>query len=164
MQQNLASGTLIASLAVSILPATSAVGQSFTHSRGHATIERTGLACLVTGAVAATAAVVGASIVGFLGATVALGVGHGLTTSSSLTALHAAVPPHRSAEIIAGYFACGYLASAVPILGVGWLGDHVGLTSAGVVFFGIVALLAVGCGIVLRSPDHQVTDGRARSR
>ncbi|WP_430334290.1 MFS transporter [Rhodococcus sp. ACT016] len=158
MQRNLASGTLVASLAVSILLATSAVGQTLTRSRPHATMERAGLACLATGALAATAAVVGASALGFLGATVALGVGHGLTTSSSLTALHAAVPPNRSAEIIAGYFACGYLASAVPILGVGWLGDRFGLTSAAGAFFGIVTLLAVGCRIALRSADRQVAD------
>ncbi|MDH6280408.1 MFS transporter [Prescottella agglutinans] len=158
MQQNLASGTLIASLAVSILLATSAVGQTLTRSRPQAPMERAGLACLVAGALAATAAVAFASTLGFLGATVALGVGHGLTTSSSLTALHAAMPPNRSAEIIAGYFACGYLASAVPILGVGWLGDHLGFTSAAVAFFGIVALLAVGCAIALRSSDRQVAD------
>ena len=35
----------------------------------------------------------------------------------------------------------GYLGTIVPILGVGWLSDHLGLTVAIVIFCGAMALL-----------------------
>jgi len=67
-------------------------------------------------------------------AIVTIGVGHGLTFMSGLVVINTVARQERHAGILATYFSIAYLGTIAPILGVGFLADHIGLAPAVIVF------------------------------
>lgn len=84
-----------------------------------------------------------------MGGGVIAGTGQGLSFRSGLAAVNQASPPHRRGEVASSYFVVAYSAVSIPIIGVGVVARAVGLRTAGLVFTGGVALLAISAGALL---------------
>ena len=76
-----------------------------------------------------------------IGATIA-GAGQGLSFRAALAAVNEASPPEQRAEVASSFFVVAYLAISIPVIGEGVLAQASGLKTAGIVFAGVVALLA----------------------
>ncbi len=74
--------------------------------------------------------------------TAALGGAVGLTFMGSVTLSDRIAPEEERGEILAGFYLGGYLALAVPTIGVAEMADLIGLPSAGTLF-GIILAFAV---------------------
>jgi MFS family permease len=74
--------------------------------------------------------------------TAALGGSVGLTFMGSVTLSDRIAPEEERGEILAGFYLGGYLALAVPTIGVAEMADQIGLPNAGVLF-GIILAFAV---------------------
>jgi MFS family permease len=109
-----------------------------------------GMAIVASGLAASSLALL------LIGAVVA-GMGTGLAFRSGLAALNAEAPADRRGEINSTYFFVAYLALSLPIIGVGVASEAVGLRTAGLVFSGCVALLAL---LVLISLGRRVNSER----
>jgi MFS family permease len=72
-------------------------------------------------------------------ATAALGVAVGLTFMGSTTLVDRITPEDRRGETLAGFYSAGYLALAVPTIGIAEASDRIGLTNAGILFGGVLA-------------------------
>ncbi|ONI81563.1 hypothetical protein ALI144C_19815 [Actinosynnema sp. ALI-1.44] len=161
LQRDLAAARLLGALAVTVLLATAAAGQAFARNLSRHMVERVGLIIMAGGSLCAVVTVLAASGSGFLLSTAVLGVGHGMTTSSGLSALNAVVLPSRSAAVTTRYYLCGYLASSLPVICIGWLSDQVGLAAAGVSFF-LVIMCGAGLCLVLLSRGPHTMEGEER--
>jgi len=96
-------------------------------------------------------------------ATAGMGGAVGLTYMGSITLVDRVVPEAQRGEVLAGYYCAGYLALAIPTIGVAEASEWVGLTEAGILFGAVlavaVATLFVG---VLRTPTPPGGGGRPR--
>jgi MFS family permease len=94
-----------------------------------------------------------------------LGVSVGLTFMGSVTLIDRVCPEDRRGEMLAAFYSAGYLALAVPTIGVAVASEVVGLTSAGILFASAlaaaVALLYIG---IYRVPLPPGGGGRVRAR
>ena len=93
-----------------------------------------------------------------------LGVSVGLTFMGSVTLIDRVTPEERRGEILAGFYCAAYLALTIPTIGVAEASEALGLTHAGILFGGIlaiaVALLYLG---TYRTPTPVGGGGRPRS-
>lgn len=69
-----------------------------------------------------------------------LGFSVGLTFMGSVTLIDRSAPEDKRGEILAGFYSAGYLALAVPTIGVAEASQRIGLTSAGVLFGSLLAV------------------------
>ncbi|RJG01121.1 MFS transporter [Noviherbaspirillum sedimenti] len=67
---------------------------------------------------------------------------HGLCNLAGIMVVNKVSTPANRAGLISTYLMIGYCGTIVPILGVGWLSDHIGLAQALVVFCICMAALA----------------------
>jgi MFS family permease len=96
--------------------------------------------------------------------TTSLGAAVGLTFMGSATLVDREAPENERGEILAGYYAAGYLALAVPTIGVAEASTQIGLTEAGVVFGALVAVaVAVLYMMTFRTPTPPGGGGRPRT-
>jgi MFS family permease len=105
-----------------------------------------GMALLAAGLASASLAllVVGAFIAG---------AGQGLSVRAALSAITEASPEDRRAEVASAFFVVAYLAISIPVIGEGVLAQAAGLRTGGIVFAGLVALLAAVVVSMLLSRD-----------
>lgn len=75
--------------------------------------------------------------------TAVLGVAVGLAFMGSTTLVERVAPEEARGEILAGFYCAGYLALAVPTIGVAEVSEQVGLTAAGGLFAALLALVVV---------------------
>ncbi len=91
------------------------------------------------------------------------GIGIGFAYMGSVTLVDRVSPAAERGEILAAFYVAGYLALAVPTIGVGLAADRVGLGTSAVVFGSavgaFVALLAVATA---RTPTPPGGEGRPR--
>jgi MFS family permease len=96
--------------------------------------------------------------------TAALGGAVGLAFMGSVTLCDRIAPENERGEILAGFYLAGYLALAVPTIGVAEASQQIGLTDAGILFGSIlaiaVALLYWKC---YRTPTPPGGGGRQRT-
>ncbi|HZD66912.1 MAG TPA: MFS transporter [Acidimicrobiales bacterium] len=78
----------------------------------------------------------------FVVGTVAAGLGSGVCFLGGLTLINQTAPPDRRAELVSAYNMVGYLALALPVLGVGALTGIIGLLTTTLVFAGVVVSAA----------------------
>jgi len=101
---------------------------------------------------------VAASVVTF-----ALGAAVGLTFMGSVTLVDRISPEDRRDDVLAGFYAAGYLALAVPTIGVAEASGLVGLTDAGVALGLVVAVLVLFLYVgAIRTPTPPGGGGRPR--
>ncbi|MGV9849795.1 MFS transporter [Streptomyces sp. NPDC003442] len=110
-----------------------------------------GCAVLVAGmaAIAVSLAIASLELL-VLGAVVA-GTGQGLSFHAAVRVVTERSPADHRAEVTSALFVLMYLAISIPVIGVGALTVVVGLRSAGLIFTGCVALLAVATLLRLRA-------------
>lgn len=109
-----------------------------------------GLMALVGGVVLIVLASPFQSVALLIAATVLGGIGQGLSFMGSLALINRLAPPDRRGEIVAGYFALGYLGGTAPVIGTGFLAGWFGLYTATICFAGLIALIAAGLLIGFR--------------
>jgi MFS family permease len=90
----------------------------------------------------------------FLAVTVVLGVAVGLTFMGSATLVDRIAPEQQRGGILAGYYLSGYLALAIPTIGVAEASEWIGLVDAGILFG---SLLAVAVGLLYWSTSGTPT-------
>jgi MFS family permease len=77
----------------------------------------------------------------FVAAVLMTAFGHGLASVAGMGVISKLTQPHERGGLLSSYLIVGYLGTIVPILGMGWLSDHLGLHRALLVFCGAMALL-----------------------
>lgn len=109
--------------------------------------------CLAVSLMAMTAGTVllawvmlGGSSILFAVADVSIGIGHGLAFMAGLSIVNRIARAEHHAGILATFFSIGYLGTIAPILAVGYLADHIGLSAATVAF---CASFAIFCSLLL---------------
>lgn len=70
-----------------------------------------------------------------------LGVAVGLTFMGSVTLIDRVAPENERGEILAGFYSAGYLALAVPTIGIAEASESIGLTDAGIAFGAVLAIV-----------------------
>lgn len=78
------------------------------------------------------------------------GLGQGVSFRAALTALNAAAPSDRRAEVASTFFIVAYVAISIPVVGAGLVAQTAGLLVAGIVFSFAVAALAAVAAIASR--------------
>ncbi|WP_083913454.1 MFS transporter [Nocardia concava] len=149
---------VIGSGAAALLPIGWAVAQLLAYRKPERPLEVTGLPLLAIGLVLLAIAGTVSSLPLLLGATVLAGAGHGLVFLSGLTAINAAAPADRHADVVSTYYVMGYCGTGGPVIGVGLLTGVTGLLTAVQVFAGVVA---AACLVVLAV---RIRLGAARKR
>ncbi len=109
-----------------------------------------GIFAQVVGVICVESALFSASAVLFLIATVITGVGNGLCFIGSLALVQEIAPPGMKAELVAAYNLVAYFALSLPIVGVGFLADTVGLKLATLAF--TVALIVLAAATLTVMP------------
>ncbi|GAA4537682.1 MFS transporter [Pseudonocardia xishanensis] len=139
---------LAVGLVVFSMLGSSAVGQVLSARVSERIALPVGCAVLAVGAVLIGAAV-GAGVLWLLvtGAVVA-GAGQGMSFRAGLGAVGAAAPADVRGTVVATFFVVLYVAISMPVVGVGAAAQAVGLVQAGVVFAGLVALLAAVAAVL----------------
>ena len=80
----------------------------------------------------------------FAASVVVTAFGHGLANVAGMAVIGKLTLPRQRAGLLASYMIVGYLGTIVPILAVGWLADHLGLSRAVTVFAYTMAALSAG--------------------
>lgn len=75
-------------------------------------------------------------------------LGHGLCNLGGITVVNKVAPPHQRSSLLSTYLIIAYLGSILPVLGMGWLADHIGLTQALLVFCVCIGLLTGSLAIL----------------
>jgi MFS family permease len=141
------------------LLAASTVGQLASSRLGEQAALVGGSAVLGVGALGIALALLVASLPVLVVAAVVAGLGQGASFRAGLGAVGAASPEAQRAEVSSSFFVVTYVALSVPVIGVGAAAQGVGLTTAGVGFSVVVALLAaVAVAALLRRTVHQGSD------
>jgi MFS family permease len=104
-----------------------------------------GCAILVLGMVILAAALYLSSLAGLITAAVVAGVGQGISFSRGLTAIIEHTPADRRAEVSSTYFVVAYVALSIPVVGLGFAAQHLGLRTAGESFAVAVAVVSALC-------------------
>ena len=79
--------------------------------------------------------------------------GHGLTNLAGIAVVNKVARPDNRAGLLSSYLVVGYIGTTAPILGVGWLSDHIGLPLAIVTFcVGMALLTASLAWLAYRTP------------
>ncbi len=93
--------------------------------------------------------------------TLVLGAAVGLAFMGSVTLVDRVSPEQDRGEVLAGFYSAGYLALAIPTLGVAELSGQVGLVNAGILFGSILALaVATTFAAAYRTPTPPGGGGR----
>jgi predicted MFS family arabinose efflux permease len=94
---------------------------------------------------------------------VVIGVGVGLTFMGSGTLIDRLTTPANRDPILAGFYIAAYLALSVPTIGVAEASDRIGLTTAGLLFVGVLMVLLAFLGVrTYRTPTPPGGGGRPR--
>jgi MFS family permease len=144
---------LVSGLVVFTLLGASTIGQLASSRLGERPALLIGCAALVVGVLTVGAAI-GLASLGILvaGAAVA-GVGQGMSFRAGLGAVNAGSPPERRSEVASSFFLVLYVGISLPVIGEGLASAAFGLVVSGMVFAGVVALLALGAFVsLLRQP------------
>ena len=75
-----------------------------------------------------------------------LGIGHGLALIGAFGLIHAMTNLQNRSAVMSTYLFVGYLGTILPIIAVGYLADHFGLTTAVLSFCAAICLL---CGYII---------------
>ncbi|MCI4334528.1 MAG: MFS transporter [Thermoplasmata archaeon] len=97
------------------------------------------------------------------GSAAVLGVGVGCAFMGSVTLIDRIAPERSRGEILSAFYVAGYLALAVPTIGVAELAELAGLRTAGLVFgVALGAITAVLWGLTRRTPTPAGGEGWPR--
>jgi MFS family permease len=90
----------------------------------------------------------------FAASVVVTSFGHGLANVAGMSVIGKLTHPGQRAGLLASYMIVGYLGTIVPILAVGWLADHLGLSRAVAAFsYTMAALSTVVASLAARTRE-----------
>jgi MFS family permease len=118
----------------------------------------TGFGLLIIGVVCVSISIPTHALWLLLMSTLATGAGHGPTSSASLHHASEIAPRGSKADAISSYYAFAYLGVSVPVLGLGFIAEWIGIYH-GILVFAVViiaALLVLSRFVVLMSKDKQL--------
>lgn len=113
--------------AVAVMIACSVIAQVAAHGRRSPSTQTVALCLLATGLVLLAIAGAVSSLVVVLVATAVAGLGQGLVFLAGITAVNAAAPPERRADVLSSFYVIVYLGVGLPVIGIGFLATSVGL-------------------------------------
>ncbi|MEY8038248.1 MFS transporter [Saccharopolyspora cebuensis] len=134
---------------VFVLLGSSTIGQVASESLDRHRCLVGGCAVLAAGVLVVAAGIGTRSLWAFLLGAVVAGLGQGMSFRSGLTSVTSGAPADQRSGVSSAFFVVLYVALSLPVIGVGAAAQAFGIVPAGVVFAGIVAVLAVGAGLVL---------------
>lgn len=73
------------------------------------------------------------------------GLGQGMSMRAGLADVNAAAPPGRRGDVASAFFVVLYVALSLPVVGVGFAAEALGLRTAGIIFGLAVAALSAAC-------------------
>ncbi len=118
-----------------------------------------GCAVMVAGSGLLAAAIGASSLPLLIAGAVVAGLGVGLSFRGGLTLVNSESPAAQRGEIASSYFVVAYIAISVPIVGIGVGAEAVGLRAAGIVFTGLVGLVALAVMASLGRRSQVDSDG-----
>jgi MFS family permease len=124
---------------------------------------RLGCGLMTVGVGLIAAALADSSLALLLAGGAVAGLGNGLSFRAGLDALNAQAPPEQRAAVNSSFFVVAYVAISLPIVGVGAASQTIGLRSAGLVFTGCIAALALAVLVSLSSSRRGTPQGTPRS-
>lgn len=74
--------------------------------------------------------------------------GHALCNLAGMSIVNKVSKPANRTGLLSTYLVVGYVGTIVPILGMGWLSDHIGLTGALIGFCSCLGLLTAALGLL----------------
>jgi predicted MFS family arabinose efflux permease len=134
---------LLTGVVVFLMLGGSAAGQVASASLAERTALPVGCAGLVVGVLMIGTAIAVASLALLCAGAVVAGVGQGMSFRAGLSTVGAAAPQERRGAVTASFFLVLYVAISIPVIGVGAAAQGLGLVTAGTVFSGLVAVLAL---------------------
>jgi MFS family permease len=134
---------LVTGLVVFTLLGASTVGQVASSRVGLRPALLVGCAALVVGVLVVGAGIALATLWVLVAGAAVAGIGQGMSFRAGLGAVNAGSPPERRSEVASSFFLVLYVGISLPVIGEGVASAAFGLVTAGVVFAGIVALLAL---------------------
>lgn len=89
------------------------------------------------------------------GALFALGVlftaaGHGLSMMAGMRMINRIASPHNRSGLLSTYLLIGYVGCMLPMMAMGWIADHFGMTAAVCSFCIAVSALSIWAGVLAR--------------
>lgn len=134
---------LLAGAAVALMLACSIAAQFAGYGRPARALQRRGLPLLAAGLVLLALTRVVSSLPLLLASSAFAGAGQGLVFLGGLTAVNQHAPPERRADILSTFYVVIYLGVGVPVIGVGFLANVIGLLPAVQWFAAVAALLCL---------------------
>jgi MFS family permease len=128
---------------VFLLLAASAVGQLALELTTPDVALPLGSAVMVAGSGLIAGGVAASSLTLLLAGAAVAGLGIGLAFRAGLTTVESRSPSGQRAEVASSFFVVSYVAISLPIVGIGVAAQAVGLRTAGIVFTGLVGVLAL---------------------
>lgn len=119
-----------------------------------------GCTCLIAGMGLLAAGLAASSLALLVVGAMLAGGGQGLSFRAALAAVNQAAPAAQRAEVASSFFVVAYFAISIPVIGEGVLADSAGLQTAGIVFAGLVAVLAGAVVMMLLSRVRTVGGAR----
>jgi MFS family permease len=158
---HLSSPALVGVVVVSVFVA-SVAGQVASVRFSTATGMSVGCVLLILGMVVLALALVLTSLALLVVGGVVAGVGQGLTFRTGLGSVGEASPADQRGEISSAYFVALYVGISIPVVGFGLLATATGLVPAGIVFTGLVGVLAaVVLVLLVRDPERRPAEAGA---
>lgn len=133
----------VAGLISFLLLGASVVAQIVVRRAGTDRVLHAGCALLAVGVLLVALSVAQGSMTELVIGALIAGTGQGMTFSKGLAAVNARVAAHQRAGTTSSYFVVCYVAISLPVVGLGAASQAWGLRTAGIVFCGLVAVLAV---------------------
>jgi MFS family permease len=129
--------------------AASTVGQLGTGAVERQVALVAGCVALAFGVVVLGVGLATSSLALLIGGGMVAGAGQGLSFRAAVGAVTGAAPPERRGETSSAFFVVAYVAISLPVVGVGALAEAASLRTAGLVFSGVVAVLAAVAAFLL---------------
>lgn len=145
---------LVCGLVVFAQLAFSAIGQISGARIPDRTAMPVGTAMLTAGILLIGASILLASLATLLVGAACAGAGQGMSFRASLGMLAERTPAHQRGEITSTFFLVLYVAQAVPVMGVGFAANVIGLAAAGIGFSILIAVMA-GAAFVSLLPKEK---------
>jgi MFS family permease len=148
----------VAGCVVALMLGSSAVVQVAGRRVPSLTAQIAGLVAMLAGVVFLFVATATSSLPPLLIATVLSGVGQGGAFMGSLGDVQSIAPPDRKGDVVATFYVVIYLATALPVIGVGILANSMGLVDAVRIFAVVVAAICVAGLVALTAEARRPQD------
>lgn len=150
-------GPLVSGIAISSILLVSAIVQFFAKSIPSKTCVKAGLVTFILSFILLALCMTMHWSALFFISDILVGVGHGLSLIGAFSFIHIMTDLNNRAAIMSTYLFVGYLGTIIPIVGVGFIADYLGLISGVVGFCIVIGILCLYLLLLLNKtiiPQH----------